>query len=89
MNFNYNIIRSSYVFKGSAPSIMQILLTPIYYHNKKEDSFMSGYKANLKSFSKGSIRNEYDFYKEDYGVNFQVQVKLKNFNSFYLGIIRS
>jgi hypothetical protein len=53
---------------------MQILLTPIYYNNKKENSYMTGYKANLKSFSRGSIRNEFDFYKEEVGVNFQVQV---------------
>lgn len=61
---------------------MEILLTPIYYNNKKENSYMSGYKANLKSFSKGSIRNEFDFHREENGVNFQFQVRKINIFQF-------
>jgi hypothetical protein len=63
------------VFKGATPSIMQILLTPIFYNNKKENTSMTGYNANLKLFSRGSVRNELDFYKQENGVNLNIQVK--------------
>jgi len=53
---------------------MQILLTPIFYRNEKENLMLSGYTANLKSFSKGSIRNEFNFFQEGDGVNFDFQV---------------
>jgi hypothetical protein len=68
---------------------MQILLTPIYYNNKKEDTSMNGYNANLKSFSRGSVRNELDFYKEEYGVNLNIQVKniLKTILRFHMPLM--
>jgi hypothetical protein len=66
------------VFKGETPSRIEILLTPIFFTNENNYQNLKGYRASLKEFTKGSIRNELDFYKDSKGVaiNFQVNINV-------------
>ncbi len=69
------MIRSNFVFKGDVSSNIQILLTPIFYSAKNDGVKLSGYRSSLKQYSRGSIRNELDFFKSESGVKLQIQVK--------------
>jgi hypothetical protein len=49
-------------------------MTPVYYSNKNENKYMTGYRSSLKSSTLGSIRNELDFFRNEEGVKLEFQV---------------
>jgi len=60
------------------PSAIQIFLTPIYYSNHRENQQLSGYKAALNQYIKGSTRNELNLYQSENGLKLNIEVELKN-----------
>lgn len=69
-----NNIKSNYVFKGDDPSTVQIIFTPIFYTNKNDNLRLSGYRASLNQYFRGSIRNDLNFYQSENGVKLNIQV---------------
>ena len=82
--------------------MVNILLSPIFYHNTYERKNLSGYRADFKSYTKGSTKNMYNFYSSNNGVkldflftyttnfyeiNLKKQVELLDFGGFILGTL--
>ena len=62
----------------------------LMYSNQNENLHLSGYKASLNQYLLGSIRNEYNFYKTENGVNLNIEVIKYIINykfSFFIRII--
>jgi hypothetical protein len=78
------LFSNNLVFKGEDPSVINILLSPIFYHNKYENKNLSGYRADFKSYAKGSTKNLFDFYSSTNLSKLQFFVKLLYFILVYL-----
>jgi hypothetical protein len=66
-------IKSNYVFKGGDPNQVQIYLTPIFYSSKVDGTNLAGFRASTRPYILGSVRNEFDFYRNQNGVKLQFQ----------------
>jgi len=92
----------NYVFKGSTPSSLSLLLTPVYFHDKYSNKSMAGYRISQKAYRRGSSRNEFNFYSVHNGVkidfeflfatnfyeiNIKKQIELLDFFAFILGFL--
>jgi hypothetical protein len=75
------------VFTGDQASTIKILLTPVYYTQTNTDLKLSGYKASLKEYSRGSIKSDLEYFNYKGGVRLDFQVYDINF-SFYIQLIR-
>lgn len=50
-------IKNNSLFKGSKPSDINTLLTPIYFTRKSENEKLQGYRLTFKSYERGSTSN--------------------------------
>ncbi len=75
MGYKFVLINSlNFVFKGENPSIINILLCPIFFHNKDINQYLSGFRADFKSYTVGSIKNNYNFYGYEDKIRLQFKV---------------
>ncbi len=50
----------------------------MYYTQTNTDLNLSGYRASLKEYSRGSVKSDLEYYTNSGGVRLDFQVKLHN-----------
>lgn len=100
---NDDIENTQYVFKGNEKkSIIEVLLSPIFYSIKSNNKHLSGYRLSLASYERGDVRNEYSFGNDSEGVSIGIEfefnqsknmvtvkkdISLLDFFAFILGML--
>ena len=69
-------LRKNYVFGGSAPSSVDLLLTPIIYSKSSENKHLSGYRSTFKNYERGSVKSMFNYFTDMAGaqINFNVRI---------------
>ena len=91
------------MFKGNEKkSIIEVLLSPIFYSIKSNNKHLSGYRLSLASYERGDVRNEYSFGNDSEGVSIGIEfefnqsknmvtvkkdISLLDFFAFILGML--
>lgn len=68
-------LTKNYVFGGSSPSSVDLLLTPIIYSKTSENKHLSGYRSTFKNYERGSVKSMFNYFTDMTGaqINFNVR----------------
>ena len=80
-------ISSGFVFKGEAPSSIEIILNPIYYKSVSENIHLKGFKVNHRKYVRGSTYNSLNFFDSGSGVKLRFKVENLIINFYLLNIM--